>query len=60
MDSMERTLAVLNGNIPDRIPLFFLLATYGAKFKRISIKNYFGKRNRAALANLPAARVKPL
>ena len=41
MDSMERTLAVLNGNIPDRIPLFFLLATYGAKFKRISIKNYF-------------------
>ncbi len=38
---MERVLAVLSGNIPDRVPLFLLFSIYGAKECNMDIKEYF-------------------
>ncbi len=43
MNSMERVIAALSHKTPDRVPIFHLLSTYGAKELGISIEEYFSK-----------------
>ncbi len=43
MNSMERVMATINHKEPDRVPVFHLLSTYGAKELGVSIKKYFSK-----------------
>lgn len=43
MTSLERVLKALNNEEPDRIPLFLLLSTYGAKELGMSINQYYSK-----------------
>lgn len=43
MNSMERVMAAMNQQEPDRVPLFLLFSTYGAKELGLSIKEYFSK-----------------
>jgi len=43
MNSMERVIAALSHKAPDRVPIFHLLSTYGAKELGISIDEYFSK-----------------
>ena len=41
MSSMERVLTALSHKEPDRVPLFLLLAYYGAKEAGLTIEEYF-------------------
>lgn len=41
MTSLERTLAVINHQEADKVPLFLLLSTYGAKELNMSPQEYF-------------------
>lgn len=41
MSSMERVLTTLSGKEPDRVPLFFLFTSYGAKEFGMDPKDYF-------------------
>jgi uroporphyrinogen decarboxylase len=43
MNSMQRVLATLSGQEPDRVPLFLLTSLQGAKALGLSIKDYFAK-----------------
>ncbi len=43
MTSMQRVLTTLGHKEPDRVPLFLLLTTHGAKELGLSIKEYFSK-----------------
>ncbi|MBN1199473.1 MAG: uroporphyrinogen decarboxylase family protein [Bacteroidales bacterium] len=43
MTSMERVLATLGHQEPDRVPVFLLLSLHGAKELGISIQDYFSK-----------------
>lgn len=52
MNSMERVLATLSHKMPDRIPIFHLLSTYGAKELGLSIKEYFSKPENIVEAQL--------
>jgi len=52
MNSMERVLATLNHKEPDRVPIFHLLSTYGAKELGIPIKEYFSKASHVVEAQL--------
>jgi uroporphyrinogen decarboxylase len=48
MTSMQRVLTTLGHSEPDRVPLFFLFTTHGAKELGLSIKEYFS--NAASVA----------
>ncbi len=52
MSSLERVLATLGHNEPDRVPLFLLLTTHGAKELKLSIKDYFAKGETVAEGQL--------
>lgn len=41
MNSMERVMTAISYKEPDRVPIFQLLSTYGAKELGIPIRNYF-------------------
>jgi uroporphyrinogen decarboxylase len=41
MTSMERVLAALSHQEPDRVPLMLLFSLYGARERQISVKDYF-------------------
>lgn len=43
MNSMQRTLATLGHQEPDRVPLFLLTTTHGAKEMGLSIEEFFSK-----------------
>jgi uroporphyrinogen decarboxylase len=43
MTSMQRVLTTLGHTEPDRVPLFLLLTTHGARELNVSIKDYFSK-----------------
>jgi len=43
MSPMQRVFTTLGHKEPDRVPLFLLLTTHGAKETGLSIKNYFSK-----------------
>ena len=43
MNSMERVMAAISHQEPDRIPIFHLFSHYGAKELNLSIKKYFKK-----------------
>lgn len=41
MNPMERVITALGHREPDRVPLFLLLSTYGAKEAEVQVKEYF-------------------
>ena len=41
MNSMQRTLTALSQQEPDRVPLFLLTTTHGAKEVGLSIQDYY-------------------
>ncbi|MDW7669037.1 MAG: uroporphyrinogen decarboxylase family protein [Bacillota bacterium] len=43
MNSFDRVMSSLSFKEPDRVPLFLLLSTYGAKEMKVSVKEYFSK-----------------
>ena len=43
MNSMQRVIAALSHKMPDRVPVFLLFSTYGAKELGLPIKEYFSK-----------------
>ena len=43
MNSFDRVMCSLSFKEPDRVPLFLLLSTYGAKEMKVSVKEYFSK-----------------
>lgn len=52
MNSMQRVLATLSHRTPDRVPIFHLLSTYGAKELGLSIEEYFSKPENIVKAQL--------
>ncbi len=52
MTSMERVLATLCHEEPDRVPFFLLLTTQGADVFNVSIKEYFSKPEMVAEAQI--------
>ncbi len=52
MNSMQRVLTTLGFNEADRVPFFLLLSLHGAKFKNMSIKEYFRYPEAVAEAQL--------
>lgn len=52
MNSMERVMATLNHQTPDRVPIFYLLSTYGAKELGMTIEEYFSKPENIVEAQL--------
>lgn len=52
MNSLERTMAAISHNEPDRVPLFLLLSLYGAKEMEIPIRSYFSKPENIMKAQL--------
>ncbi len=52
MTSLERTMAALNHQEPDRVPLFLFLSLYGAKELQIPVKDYFSKAENIVKAQL--------
>lgn len=43
MNSMQRTLTALSQQEPDRVPLFLLTTTHGAKEVGLSIQDYYAR-----------------
>ncbi len=52
MTSLERTLAAINHQEPDRVPLFLLLSLYGAKELGMTPKDYFAEAQNIVAAQL--------
>ena len=52
MTSLERTMAAVNHQEPDRVPLFLFLSLYGAKELQIPVKDYFSKAENIVKAQL--------
>ncbi len=52
MSPMQRVLTTLGHEEPDRVPLFLLLTTHGAKETGLSIKDYFSKAENVVEAQL--------
>lgn len=52
MTPMQRVLTTLGHEEPDRVPLFLLLTTHGAKETGLSIKDYFSKAENVVEAQL--------
>jgi uroporphyrinogen decarboxylase len=48
MTSMQRVLTTLGHSEPDRVPLFLLVTTHGAKELGLSISDYFAKAEHVA------------
>ncbi len=52
MNSMERVMTAIGHKEPDRVPLFHLFSTYGAKESGMSVKKYFSKPENVVDAQL--------
>ncbi len=52
MTSLERTLAAIGHKEADRVPLFLLMAAYGAKELKMPVKDYFSKAGNVVEAQL--------
>lgn len=52
MTSLERALAAIGQREPDRVPLFLLLATYGARELGMPVKEYFSRAENVVEAQL--------
>ena len=52
LTSLERVLTTIGHQEPDRVPLFLLLATYGAKELNMSVKDYFSSADNVVRAQL--------
>lgn len=52
MSSYERVMSAIAHQEPDRVPLFLLLSTYGARELQMPIKEYFGSSQNIVRAQL--------